>query len=163
MWLATTDADTLVPADWLVRHLRHAAAGWDAVVGTVTVTDWADHPPEVPPLFYEHYATARGTHSHVHGANLGFRAEAYLAAGGFSPSPTAEDHALVDALTAAGQTGPAHHRGQRGDLGAAPRTGTARVQPPAVHPGHGPAGPGGPARPVSGGGGIASASEARGR
>jgi glycosyltransferase involved in cell wall biosynthesis len=103
VWLATTDADTLVPADWLVRHLRYAAAGWDAVVGTVTVTDWAEHPPEIPPLFYEHYATAPGTHSHVHGANLGFRAAAYLAAGGFSPSPTAEDHALVDSLTAAGR------------------------------------------------------------
>jgi glycosyltransferase involved in cell wall biosynthesis len=103
VWLATTDADTLVPADWLARHLREAAAGWDAVVGTVTVTDWAEHPPEVSPLFYARYATDRGTHSHVHGANLGFRAEAYVAAGGFSPSPTAEDHALVDALTAAGR------------------------------------------------------------
>jgi glycosyltransferase involved in cell wall biosynthesis len=103
VWLATTDADTLVPADWLVRHLHHAAAGWDAVVGTVTVTGWAEHPPEIPPLFYEHYATSRGTHSHVHGANLGFRAEAYLAAGGFSSSPTAEDHALVDSLCVAGR------------------------------------------------------------
>ena len=103
VWLATTDADTLVPADWLVRHLRYAAAGWDAVVGTITVTSWAGHPPEVPLLFHEHYATARGTHPHVHGANLGFRAVAYLAAGGFSPSPTAEDHALIDSLTAAGR------------------------------------------------------------
>lgn len=103
VWLATTDADTLVPADWLVRQLRYAAAGWDAVVGTITVTGWAEYPPEVPVLFYGRYATARGTHSHVHGANLGFRAAAYLAAGGFSPSPTAEDHALVDSLTAAGR------------------------------------------------------------
>jgi glycosyltransferase involved in cell wall biosynthesis len=103
VWLATTDADTLVPADWLVRQLGYAAAGWDAVVGTVTVTGWAEHPPEVPPLFYGHYATARGTHSHVHGANLGFRAGAYLAAGGFRPSPTAEDHALVNSLTTAGR------------------------------------------------------------
>lgn len=103
VWLATTDADTLVPADWLVRHLRHAAVGWDAVVGTITVTGWAEHPPEVPLLFYEHYATARGAHSHVHGANLGFRAVAYLAAGGFSSSPTAEDQALVDSLTATGR------------------------------------------------------------
>jgi glycosyltransferase involved in cell wall biosynthesis len=103
VWLATTDADTMVPADWLVRQLGYAAAGWDAVVGTVTVTGWAEHPPEIPPLFYSHYATARGTHSHVHGANLGFRAGAYLAAGGFLSSPTAEDHALVDSLTAVGR------------------------------------------------------------
>jgi hypothetical protein len=38
----------------------------------------------------------------VHGASLGFRAEAYLAAGGFSRSPSAEDHALVASLHAAG-------------------------------------------------------------
>jgi hypothetical protein len=38
----------------------------------------------------------------VHGANLGFRASAYLKADGFSPLPTGEDHALVAALTTAG-------------------------------------------------------------
>ena len=38
----------------------------------------------------------------MHGANLGFTADAYLAAGGFRPLPTAEDHALVDDLLAAG-------------------------------------------------------------
>ena len=36
-------------------------------------------------------------HPHVHGANLGFRASAYLRAGGFPALPTAEDHALVAA------------------------------------------------------------------
>jgi glycosyltransferase involved in cell wall biosynthesis len=102
VWLATTDADTLVPPGWLSQHLHYANAGWDAVVGTVTITDWAEHPPEVPPLFQEHYGAGEGTHRHVHGANLGFRAAAYLAAGGFSPSPIAEDHALVESLQAAG-------------------------------------------------------------
>ena len=38
----------------------------------------------------------------MHGANLGFRAAAYLMAGGFPAVPTAEDHALVAALTAGG-------------------------------------------------------------
>ena len=47
--------------------------------------------------------TAGPTHPHVHGANLGFSAAAYLAAGGFGPARTAEDHALVNALTAAGR------------------------------------------------------------
>jgi glycosyltransferase involved in cell wall biosynthesis len=102
LWLATTDADTLVPPSWLSQQLHYADAGWDAVVGTVTVTDWAQQPPEVPPLFQAHYSTGQETHWHVHGANLGFRAQAYLAAGGFSPSPTAEDHALVESLSAAG-------------------------------------------------------------
>jgi glycosyltransferase involved in cell wall biosynthesis len=102
MWLATTDADTVVPPSWLSQHVRYADAGWDAVVGTVTVTDWTEYPPEVPPLFLKQYGNGEGTHRHVHGANLGFSARAYLAAGGFSPSPTAEDHALVESLSAAG-------------------------------------------------------------
>ena len=38
----------------------------------------------------------------MHGANLGIRASAYRAAGGFQPLPTAEDHALIAAATAAG-------------------------------------------------------------
>jgi hypothetical protein len=48
------------------------------------------------------YGAGSGGHSHVHGANLGFRAAAYLRAGGFPDVPTAEDHALVAALTATG-------------------------------------------------------------
>ncbi len=103
VWLATTDADTLVPPCWLTRQLRYAGGGWDAVVGTVTVTDWRQYPAGLPPRFARLYDTTGPTHPHVHGANLGFSAVAYLAAGGFGPVPTAEDHALVSALTAAGR------------------------------------------------------------
>ena len=85
VWLATTDADTLVPPCWLTRQLRYAEGGWDAVVGTVTVTDWRQYPAAVPPLFQERYRTGGATHPHVHGANLGFSAAAYLAAGGWRP------------------------------------------------------------------------------
>jgi hypothetical protein len=54
------------------------------------------------PSFRQHYRIGGpGTHPHVHGANLGFTASAYHAAGGFQPSRTAEDHALVASLTAA--------------------------------------------------------------
>ena len=102
VWLATTDADTLVPASWLSQQLRYAERGWEAVVGTVTVSDWTEHPPGLPPLFLERYASDGDAHSHVHGANLGFSAAAYLEAGGFGPGVTAEDHALVRALTSAG-------------------------------------------------------------
>jgi glycosyltransferase involved in cell wall biosynthesis len=103
VWLATTDADTLVPPCWLTRQLRYAEGGWDAVVGTITVTDWRQYPAGVPPRFQQLYTTAGPTHPHVHGANLGFSAAAYLAAGGFGPARTAEDHALVNALAAAGR------------------------------------------------------------
>ena len=102
VWLATTDADTLVPACWLREQVRHADHGWDVVAGTIRVADWSGHPPAVRSLFRERYNVGTGPHPHVHGANLGFRAAAYLRAGGFPDLATAEDHALVAALTANG-------------------------------------------------------------
>jgi hypothetical protein len=56
----------------------------------------------VPVAFAERYAFGSGPHPHVHGANLGIRASAYLAAGGFPPLRTAEDHALLAAAIRAG-------------------------------------------------------------
>jgi glycosyltransferase involved in cell wall biosynthesis len=102
VWLATTDADTVVPSGWLCRQLSYAAQGWDVVLGTVAVTDWGEHPPHVPTAFAAMYEFGEGPHPHVHGANLGIRASAYRAAGGFRPLPTAEDHALLAAATEAG-------------------------------------------------------------
>jgi len=102
MWLATTDADTVVPPGWLRRQLGYADQGWDVVLGTVAVTDWAGHPPHAPAVFEARYEFGAGPHPHVHGANLGIRASAYLAAGGFRPLRTAEDHALLAAATEAG-------------------------------------------------------------
>ena len=84
------------------RQARYADSGWDAVAGTIRVGDWSGYRPETRSLFRERYRTASAGHPHVHGANLGLRAAAYLAAGGFPPTPTAEDHALVAALTATG-------------------------------------------------------------
>jgi len=104
VWLATTDADTLVPPDWLIRQLGHARDGWDAVVGTVTVRDWTGHAGHVPDRFAAQYRwPGGGPHPHVHGANLGLTAAAYRASGGFRGLATAEDHALVQALEEAGQ------------------------------------------------------------
>ncbi len=102
VWLATTDADTVVPPGWLERQLRYANQGWDLVLGTVNITDWNGHPAHVPAAFAAQYEYGDGPHPHVHGANLGIRASAYVAAGGFSSLLTAEDHALVTAATKAG-------------------------------------------------------------
>lgn len=102
VWLATTDADTVVPPGWLRRQLGHAGQGWDVVLGTVTVTDWAGHPAHTAAAFAAMYGFGEGPHPHVHGANLGIRASAYLAAGGFKPLRTSEDHALIAAVTEAG-------------------------------------------------------------
>jgi glycosyltransferase involved in cell wall biosynthesis len=103
VWLATTDADTVVPPDWLTRQVHHAGQGWDAVVGTVEVGDWTEHPVHAKEHFIAHYQLGAGPHPHVHGANLGMTAAAYLAAGGFRELRTAEDHALVQALVTTGQ------------------------------------------------------------
>jgi hypothetical protein len=104
LWIASTDADTRVPADWLVRQLAHADAGADAVAGIVEVDDWREQPEAVRRRFAARYAALRhGTaHAHVHGANLGARASALLAAGGVPLLPLAEDHALVEGLRAVG-------------------------------------------------------------
>jgi hypothetical protein len=102
IWLATTDADTVVPAGWLRQQERHASQGWDAVAGTIEVADWSGYQPATRTRFSERYDGGTGPHPHVHGANLGFRASAYLMAGGFPAEPTAEDHAFVSALAACG-------------------------------------------------------------
>lgn len=60
IWLATTDADTVVPAGWLQRQVAHADQGWDVVLGTVTVADWSEHPPHAPAAFAARYESAGG-------------------------------------------------------------------------------------------------------
>ncbi len=98
LWLATTDADSRVPASWLADQLRWRADGWDAVAGTVAVADWSGHDDAVVRRFAERYAWTGPDHPHVHGANLSLSAAAYARVGGFPPLALAEDHALVAAL-----------------------------------------------------------------
>ncbi|MDX6570669.1 MAG: hypothetical protein QOH15_3247 [Gaiellales bacterium] len=104
VWIATTDADSRVPADWLARQVALADAGADAVAGTIAVDDWHEQPRGTRDVFLARYASElRPTaHDHVHGANLGVRGSTYEAVGGLADLPLAEDHALVDALEAHG-------------------------------------------------------------
>jgi hypothetical protein len=103
LWLATTDADSVVPADWITRQLRHASDGADAVVGTVRVADWSEWPPGVAEAFDSRYVSEHG-HRHIHGANLGCAATAYLnAAQGTPDLAVDEDVALVRGLEALGR------------------------------------------------------------
>jgi hypothetical protein len=98
IWLATTDADSVVPPDWLSGQLALAADGWEAVIGTVAVDDWAEHHPSVATRWRASYHSIED-HAHVHGANLGLSAAAYLAAGGWQPLPAHEDVALLKRLS----------------------------------------------------------------
>ncbi|MET9494841.1 glycosyltransferase [Streptomyces sp. NPDC006552] len=107
VWLASTDADSVVPPHWLAFQHARAAEGWDAVVGTVTVTRWPRRVPGLAARHQRHYTASRPAHGpwhhpHVHGANLGVAAGAYVAVGGFPALPVSEDHGLVDALAARG-------------------------------------------------------------
>ncbi len=94
VWIANTDADSTVAPGWLDVHLDAAEAGADLLLGSVRIDP----------------RTADGTllarwmrlnppahdHRYVHGANLGFRADAYLACGGFQARSVDEDVLLVD-------------------------------------------------------------------
>ena len=94
-WIANTDADCIVPDDWLLDQIELAESGFSAIAGVVDVDSYADHAPGVEYLFRTTYIIhPDGTHPHVHGANLGMRADAYLRAGGWAGLATAEDHDL---------------------------------------------------------------------
>ena len=111
-WLANTDADCEVPGDWLVNQLAIAAKGFAAVAGIVDVDSFTEHDPQVETRFRQTYLIhSDGTHPHVHGANIGVRADAYLSAGGWKNLATAEDHDLWNRLKHVG-----HNRFSDGSL-----------------------------------------------
>ncbi len=99
VWIASTDADTVVPPHWLTAQVALARAGNELVVGTVQPSpqDLTEHEQA---LWRERHSTWDG-HEHVHGANLGFSLDAYHRAGGFPHLPVHEDVELVRALRGA--------------------------------------------------------------
>ncbi|USX20673.1 glycosyltransferase [Oxalobacteraceae bacterium OTU3REALA1] len=100
-WLAFTDADTRVSPAWLAVQL---GLDVDVVCGTIAVDDWSPHLDDAEALrrhFHLGYTDADG-HRHIHGANLGVSAAAYLRAGGFEALACGEDVALVAALERCG-------------------------------------------------------------
>jgi glycosyltransferase involved in cell wall biosynthesis len=102
-WLANTDADCSVPETWLRDQWELAAANVEAFAGTVDVDSFGEHRAGVDDLFRASYRIfSDGTHPHVHGANLGVRADAYLRVGGWRHLETAEDHDLWNRLRIAG-------------------------------------------------------------
>jgi len=103
-WIANTDADCIVPPHWLIDQLLLANLGVEAIAGTVAVDTFNEHGPEVESSFRASYTIhADGSHPHVHGANMGVRADVYLEAGGWSHLETAEDHDLWNRLARDGR------------------------------------------------------------
>ncbi|VXB94143.1 Glycosyl transferase [Arthrobacter sp. 9AX] len=95
-WLANTDADSLVPPDWLVSQAAMAAAGADAVLGSVDIDPVGAAPDLVRRWQLRH--PFQEDHPHIYGANFGIRGSAYLAAGGFPRHRSHEDRVLAERL-----------------------------------------------------------------
>ena len=95
-WIANTDADSIVPPQWITSQVALADSGIDLVLGTVR--------PEFADLSAAQIRIWKATHipghpsGNVHGANLGVRASDYLAAGGFFDHAEHEDVDLVRRL-----------------------------------------------------------------
>jgi hypothetical protein len=95
VWIASTDADSVVPSDWLARQLRHADAGMCAVAGTVELLHAPRYLRERFRATYRRGWHANAiTHAHVHGANMGVRADVYRAVAGWTDLECGEDHDL---------------------------------------------------------------------
>ena len=99
-WLACTDADSTVPMDWLVQQIEHLdQQKTDMICGVVSVDNWGQLSSQTQNAYMAHYQDKMG-HRHIHGANLGFSRDAYLATGGFAPLNCHEDVDLVNRFRA---------------------------------------------------------------
>jgi len=99
MWLANTDADSTVPPHWLTAMVAEADRGADLVLGTVLPGPGLPDLVRLAWLARHHQC---GNHPHVHGANLGIRADAYLNLGGWPQVSSDEDRILAQRASAAG-------------------------------------------------------------
>jgi glycosyltransferase involved in cell wall biosynthesis len=88
LWLANTDADSQVPANWLTGMLAEARLGAHLVLGTVI--PGRDLGPRARAEWLSRHHLRDG-HPHVHGTNFGIRADAYLGLGGWPAVVTGED------------------------------------------------------------------------
>jgi hypothetical protein len=104
-WVLSTDADSVVPPDWMLSMIevaeREAAV---AVAGMTELIDWSTSSQRH--TAYEAIIAAGltedGGHRHVYAANLAVRLDAYRAAGGFPSTASGEDHGLIRAIRANG-------------------------------------------------------------
>lgn len=99
LWLASTDADSEVPATWLTGMVAEARRGAHLVLGTVL--PGRDLGPRTRAEWLRGHQLREG-HPHVHGANFGIRGDAYLSLGGWPALVTGEDTELARRAARAG-------------------------------------------------------------
>ena len=103
-WIFSTDADTVVPQDWVVNTLSIAtAAGADLVAGLADLAAWAA-PTAARAAYADLIASGitRDGHSHIYAADLAVRADRFLQVGGFPDRLHGEEHGLLDAVQRSG-------------------------------------------------------------
>ena len=88
IWLATTDADSEVPLNWISSQLAMRGEGGQVWAGAVTVADWSGRREGTAEIWRESYEAE--CHP-IHGANFGIEAALYRETGGFSRLQTGED------------------------------------------------------------------------
>ena len=103
LWLACTDADTVVPPGWLSTQVRAARGGYTAAAGMVSLGGSPTAPASARWAHaYDVDRKSQWLHRRVHGANLGVRGDAYRDVGGFEAVAADEDVRLVRRLQAGG-------------------------------------------------------------
>jgi hypothetical protein len=95
IWLATTDADSRVPHDWLAVQLEAYLSGADMWAGRVRVAEKS----ATALRWTQRYSAERDP---VHGASLGFSGALYTQLGGFGGMRTGEDRDLHHRAVTAG-------------------------------------------------------------
>lgn len=93
IWLATTDADSIVPVEWLRVQIASFEEGVDVWAGRVGVADSTERTPGVIARWKKLYASERIP---IHGASLGFTASAYVELNGFRELRSGEDRDLYE-------------------------------------------------------------------
>ena len=126
-WYATTDADTRVDPDWLLRQL---ASGADMVLGVVRVAAWRHFPAAVARRYLRRYHSDGPGHNHIHGANMGFRADALLAGRRFSAAGHRRGRRPGRPVRRRGPAHPSRREAVGGDVGSAHGTRAGRLRPP---------------------------------
>ena len=104
VWILSTDADSRVRPDWIVRHVAHAQNGAVAVSGIVDLIEGVDVARFRSRWRSDYGARIADDHRHpyAHATNLGVRLDAYRAVGGFRDVAGEEDGDLWSRLRARG-------------------------------------------------------------